>query len=693
MKNKDYLNNKKFKKGMKTYFCKLVLFLLVSLLFINFGSAVECADSPVNGCTINSQESNWNNTIIDFPSNLIINYNLNIFNNSNVNLSASRTWTVNDVSFIINQSIFNISAAAQITGNSTRKGSLYIKNSTVYGNSGTSFNRINIPSNSSNLTIESSEFIGLRYILFDSGVSNNPISIINSTFNNFVTSFLEITSSTNTLLYNFTGYNLITAGGSGAIKISTSNNTLIDKINITNTSHSSTSGIYISGGYNHSIKNSYLKDISGVCVASRDNSNNTVWINNTLINCGAYGIDNLEGARNILVENNTITNASNGIAFSFSTESSNFISKNNQIFNDRTYGLTFNTANNGSSYNDYIVNSSGRCLSITDNSRNIYIQNVSCLDNQIDGIVVGSSRNITLNNITVNNSGNYDFYFADSDNITINNIYLPTNIYHIRLDNVTNLNIYNHNFYNALINNTDISLYSYLNFYNVENLLIYNTTGYLCNGSSSNINSNDNNVNLTLKPSEDCFVLDNFNLTEGSSRTNSPLGLTESTQGEVHITSTLADGVDLDGVLIILNEDCDLLDYLVYISDSGATNYRPNYTCENDLLVVSIDGVEGNSVNSNILYIFQQKAGGMCNGFSSGIGSFATKIGIILSILALVVILGYLMTLYLASQKYSTASVPSFNMTHVSIVVGGLGLIIVSMIIFLVIISTVCSLL
>lgn len=61
-----------------------------------------------------------------------------------------------------------------------------------------------------------------------------------------------------------------------------------------------------------------------------------------------------------------------------------------------------------------------------------------------------------------------------------------------------------------------------INLYNKSNAFLTNGTS-ICNGSSSNINSNDNNINITLRPNEECYVLDEYNITEGYTRDNDPL--------------------------------------------------------------------------------------------------------------------------------------------------------------------------
>jgi hypothetical protein len=90
----------------------------------------------------------------------------------------------------------------------------------------------------------------------------------------------------------------------------------------------------------------------------------------------------------------------------------------------------------------------------------------------------------------------------------------------------------------------------------------------LCNGSSSNLALNTGNINITLQPGEEAWVLNDFNLTEGVIREYSPIAI--NIQGKSkHITSTINENLS---ILVIADlGDCDLKDLVTYKTDSGIT--------------------------------------------------------------------------------------------------------------------------
>jgi len=94
-------------------------------------------------------------------------------------------------------------------------------------------------------------------------------------------------------------------------------------------------------------------------------------------------------------------------------------------------------------------------------------------------------------------------------------------------------------------------------------------------------------LNVTLGSGEDCTVLDNYNLTEGVSRVNSPLNFTYQITTERLIKSTLSDMINVTTILNVTN--CSNITFIEYYSVTG--NYRHNFTrvngdwvCSGDLL-------------------------------------------------------------------------------------------------------------
>ncbi|GAI75132.1 unnamed protein product, partial [marine sediment metagenome] len=115
--------------------------------------------------------------------------------------------------------------------------------------------------------------------------------------------------------------------------------------------------------------------------------------------------------------------------------------------------------------------------------------------------------------------------------------------------------------------------------YNLTNALIYFSNGSV---ACSDISTCDNNINITLTPNNASYVLDNFNLTEGVSRTNSPITLTGN-NNQKSVGSTLTEGIKVATKINIQNCDID------YIFAIGKT-YSPSYwTCDSSANVLTFN--------------------------------------------------------------------------------------------------------
>lgn len=116
----------------------------------------------------------------------------------------------------------------------------------------------------------------------------------------------------------------------------------------------------------------------------------------------------------------------------------------------------------------------------------------------------------------------------------------------------------------------------------VTNALIFNLTS-ICNGSSSNVALNTGNINVTLNPGEACYVLDNFNLTEGVIIENSPLVLTFSTNTSKLVTSSLDEGINSTFIFNITS--CDSRPGV--ITSTYQTWYPGQYSCSGDTIIIT----------------------------------------------------------------------------------------------------------
>lgn len=150
----------------------------------------------------------------------------------------------------------------------------------------------------------------------------------------------------------------------------------------------------------------------------------------------------------------------------------------------------------------------------------------------------------------------------------------------------------------ARFTNINATYNAKIGFYGITNALIY-YSNYSIAGNS-NINSNDGNITVTIQPNNYSYVLDNFNLTEGTPRTNSPLWFSSSSNTIKHIASNLTNTINSTIVFNVI--DCNIAS-ITYVSNSSDTSYSPAYTCSNNAVTIPLlNGIEQSS-NSNVITI------------------------------------------------------------------------------------------
>lgn len=136
--------------------------------------------------------------------------------------------------------------------------------------------------------------------------------------------------------------------------------------------------------------------------------------------------------------------------------------------------------------------------------------------------------------------------------------------------------------------------------YNLTNVLIYNTNGTVL--GSTTISANDGNINITLAPNNASYVLNNFNVTEGVTRANSPSTFSVSTFTSKHITNTLAEPITVPVIFNVY--DCNTVGNIRYTSDDGSQTslyQRGDYTCNNNQVTLTL--TLDSSTSSNELEI------------------------------------------------------------------------------------------
>jgi len=141
------------------------------------------------------------------------------------------------------------------------------------------------------------------------------------------------------------------------------------------------------------------------------------------------------------------------------------------------------------------------------------------------------------------------------------------------------------------------------NIYNLTNALIYYSNNSIA--GSSNINSNDGNINITLSPNNHSYILDNFNLTEGVSRIHSPLWFSSTTSTSKHIASNLTDTIN--ATILFSVSSCDEINSINYISNTGAYNKLiTSYSCSDSIVTISnLEGIEQSSSSNELKILYK----------------------------------------------------------------------------------------
>lgn len=163
---------------------------------------------------------------------------------------------------------------------------------------------------------------------------------------------------------------------------------------------------------------------------------------------------------------------------------------------------------------------------------------------------------------------------------TYNILYLGSGVYgdfdNFYFDKDSNLVTETDGTNNLKLTNTHTSNQE-IRIYNLTNALIYNSNGSIY--GSSNINNNDGNVNGSLNAGSSNYILNNFNLTEGQSRNNSPIWYeSSSTNYSKYIKSNLTSMVNLTVQFYVDNCSISSISFISATGDYMITNYS-SWTC------------------------------------------------------------------------------------------------------------------
>jgi len=145
---------------------------------------------------------------------------------------------------------------------------------------------------------------------------------------------------------------------------------------------------------------------------------------------------------------------------------------------------------------------------------------------------------------------------------------------------------------------------------NLTNAIVYSSDGTLY--GNSDISSNDVQINATFLVSTYLGVLDNFNLTEGVTRDNSPLSLTttSSFNSEAYDSKTYAINSDisssLSGITFVTNTtSCPQTGDTVQVDGVSST-----FSCSDNNVLVTLSSIDLGSNNLVITYNKDPQAGG-----------------------------------------------------------------------------------
>lgn len=157
----------------------------------------------------------------------------------------------------------------------------------------------------------------------------------------------------------------------------------------------------------------------------------------------------------------------------------------------------------------------------------------------------------------------------------------------------------------------------------LTNALIWGNVS--CNGSSTNISSNDGSFNLTIPPDSNCSILDNFYLEEGVSRNDSPITLGRLDGERLRIVN-LVDST-FSGIKINFTHDCSKVNYVRFESDTGVVKYNPPFSCSGNIITINASDVSGieHATSSNIIRVYETLPTGTYPSSSSSSSSTTTE--------------------------------------------------------------------
>jgi len=637
----------------KALYFIFILFGIV--LFSGLGSAVECDANMnnsqgygFNSCTVSnslnlngSYNININFTVFTINSdNIKLNCNNSIFYGNTSDNSASGRHGIsstNKFNITIENCNFKFLDRAFFFRNSSN---IFILNSSANNT------RVGLmPDNlAENVSILNSSF---RNVMFGNHLNNATNILINNNVYENITLRL-VDSDSGYFAKNITFSNNIASNGDSKIITGGNDNNWTDWYIFNNTLQNTTTFISNPIGLNNFyIYNNYLfNSTDDFWISIKNGSNGHIF--NNIIDIADSGIIIQGNSYNISIFNNNISNSwTNHDAYDagilIATNSRNSSSKinnlrvyNNILTNYGCVGILIRDLQNSTIENNiftqesnFLINRSFRCSNepfmgifihqlykgfipaLTQSTDNYDVASL----HQSDNLII---RNNTFNNIQVplriqgiyNNItydiNNYWFkqfnlpFYSDFDKFFISNNFTNltgidpigqfTSILKQGINNNFSLNYSISQYYEYYKNINSFSLQ--LNLYNKTNSLISFSNGSV---ACSNINSCDGNINITLTPNNHSYVLDNFNLTEGVSRLNSPLWFAQTSLNEIHIASNLTDSITATVIVTPRSEwgtNFQSVNRVTYTPNGGSSTVYDGQDARNFLSVLTSTGQE-----------------------------------------------------------------------------------------------------
>lgn len=205
--------------------------------------------------------------------------------------------------------------------------------------------------------------------------------------------------------------------------------------------------------------------------------------------------------------------------------------------------------------------------------------------------------------------------------------------------------------------------------FNKSNALFHNSTS-ICNGSSTNINSNTGNINITLNPNQFCYVLDNFNLTEGVNREYSPIWISSSGNTKT-VTNTLTTNLNVSTTLNLKTfSSCS------EIKSLAINGIEKDYTCDETNIFFIYDYPAG---STNILVDYYSVDPEVCGQGSTAFAMMIIPLGLVLTI----IVLGFVLFLVFGVFKGQSIDWKELGIITGILTVAGLFILVITVMVLL----------